>query len=122
MKTKHLFTYDIRPGHLFHIPDCPDNVMFDLTWACNYHCSFCYNPRGNSKLGHPPWATTKTILHKLAEWGVKEVLYLGGEPTLHPKFDDVIELGSRLGLSQRVVTNASRIRERRAQLLAANDV
>jgi radical SAM protein with 4Fe4S-binding SPASM domain len=122
MKTKHLFTYDIRPGHLFHIPDCPDNVMFDLTWACNYRCSFCYNPHGNSKLGHPPWATTKAILHKLAEWGVREVLYLGGEPTLHPKFDDVIELGSGLGLSQRVVTNASRINEARSQLLAAHNV
>lgn len=122
MKTKHLFTYDIRPGHLFHIPDCPDNVMFDLTWKCNYRCSFCYNPRGNCKLGHPPWEITKTILHKLAEWGVREVLYLGGEPMLHPKFDAVIELGAQLGLSQRVVTNASRINKARAQLLAANDV
>jgi len=122
MKTKHLFTYDIRPGHLFRISDCPDNVMFDLTWKCNYRCSFCYNPHENSKLGHPPWQTTEAILHKLAEWGVREVLYLGGEPMLLPKFDDVIELGSRLGLSQRVVTNGSRISERRAQLLAAHNV
>lgn len=122
MKTKHLFTYDIRPGHLFHIPDCPDNVMFDLTWKCNYRCSFCYNPRENCTLGHPPWEITKAILHKLAEWGVREVLYLGGEPMLHPKFDAVIELSAQLGLSQRVVTNASRINKARAQLLAANDV
>lgn len=41
---------------------------------------------------------------------------------LHPKFDDAIELGSRLGLSQRVVTNGSRINERRAQLLAMHNV
>jgi radical SAM protein with 4Fe4S-binding SPASM domain len=41
---------------------------------------------------------------------------------LHPKFDAVIELGSRLGLSQRVVTNASRINKARANLLAAHDV
>ncbi len=122
MKTKHLFTYDIRPGHLFRIPDCPDNVMFDLTWKCNYRCSFCYNPHEDRNLGHPPWEVTEAILRKLGEWGVREVLYLGGEPMLHPKFDAVIELGSRLGLSQRVVTNASRINERRAHLLAAHDV
>lgn len=122
MKTKHLFTYDVRPGHLFHIPDCPDNVMFDLTWKCNYRCSFCYNPHENRNLAHPPWEVTEAILRKLGEWGVREVLYLGGEPMLHPKFDAVIELGSRLGLSQRVVTNASRINKARANLLAAHDV
>jgi len=122
MKPKHLFTYDVRPGHLFRIPDCPDNVMLDLTWKCNYRCSFCYNPLEDRRLGHPPWEVTEAILRKLAAWGVREVLYLGGEPMLHPKFDAVIELGARLGLSQRVVTNASRINEARAHLLAAHDV
>ncbi len=122
MKTKHLFTYDIRPGHLFNIPNCPDNVMFDLTWKCNYRCSFCYISHEDRKIRHPPWKVTEAILHKLAEWGVREVLYLGGEPMIHPKFDEVIELGSRLGLSQRVVTNGSRINERRARLLADHDV
>ena len=122
MKTKHLFTYDIRPGHLFRIPDCPDNVMFDLTWKCNYRCLFCYILHKDRNLGHPPWEVTEAILHKLAKWGVREVLYLGGEPMLHPEFDAVIELGSRLGLSQRVVTNASRINKARAHLLAAHDV
>jgi len=122
MKTKHLFTYDVRPGHLFHIPDCPDNVMFDLTWKCNYRCSFCYISHEDRNLGHPPWEVTEAILHKLAKWGVREVLYLGGEPMLHPKFDAVIELGSRLGFSQRVVTNASRINSARANLLASHNV
>ncbi len=122
MKTKHLFTYDVRPGRLFHIPDCPDNVLLDLTCKCNYRCSFCYNPQANHKLAHPPWEVTKAILNKLREWGVREVLYIGGEPMLHPKFDNVIELGSRLGLSQRVITNASRINERIANLLAAHEV
>jgi MoaA/NifB/PqqE/SkfB family radical SAM enzyme len=122
MKTKHLFTYDIRPGHLFHISGCPDNVMFDLTWKCNYRCSFCYISHEDRNLGHPPWEVTEAILHKLAKWGVREVLYLGGEPMLYPKFDAVIKLGSRLGLSQRVVTNASRINPARANLLAAHNV
>lgn len=122
MKTRHLFTHDVRPGQLFHVPDCPDNVMFDLSWKCNFRCSFCYNPREDRRLGHPPWEVTEAILHKLAEWGVREVLYLGGEPMLHPKFDAVIELGARLGLSQRVVTNGSQVNVERAGLLAAHDV
>jgi MoaA/NifB/PqqE/SkfB family radical SAM enzyme len=122
MKTKDLFTYDVRPGYLFRIPKCPDNVMFDLTWQCNYRCAFCYNPDANRKLQNPPWEVTEAILRGLADWGVREVLYLGGEPTLHPRFDAVIELGAELGLSQRMVTNASRITRPRARLLAGCDV
>lgn len=119
MKTQHLFTHDVRPGHLFRIPDCPDNVMLDLTWRCNYQCSFCYNPAENRRQGDPPWEVTEAILRKLALWGVREILYLGGEPLLHSRFDDVVRLGADLGLIQRVVTNGSLISEERARLLAA---
>ncbi len=118
MKTRHLFTHDVRPGHLYRIPEAPDNVMLDLTWACNHRCVFCYNPAANSRRGHPPTATTEAILRVLAEWGVREVLYLGGEPTLHPGFDEIIDLGASLELEQRVVTNGGRIDQQRARHLA----
>ncbi len=122
MKTRHLFTHDVRPGHLYRIPAVPDNVMLDLTWACDHRCVFCYNPAESSRRGHPPTATTEAILRVLAEWGVREVLYLGGEPTLHPGFDGIIDLGAALGLEQRVVTNGGRIDRQRARRLAEKRV
>lgn len=122
MKTRHLQTGDVRPGRLFRIPDAPDNVMFDLTWACNQRCVFCYNPREQRRRSHPSPDTAHAIVRKLVEWGVREVLYLGGEPTLHPDFRGVIELGTSLGLVQRIVTNGSRVDEQLAGFLAANNV
>jgi len=122
VKTRHLQTGDVRPGRLFRIPDAPDNVMFDLTWACNQRCVFCYNPREQRRRSHPSPDTAHAIVRKLAEWGVQEVLYLGGEPTLHPDFRGVIELGTSLGLVQRIVTNGSRVDEQLAGFLAANNV
>ena len=122
MKRDRLFTYDVRPGRLFRIPECPDNVMLDLTWRCNYRCSFCYNPSDLRKHADPPFELTASILRRLAAWGVREVLYLGGEPMLHARFDAVIELGAALRLSQRVVTNGSAIDEARARLLEVHNV
>jgi molybdenum cofactor biosynthesis enzyme MoaA len=122
MKGDRLFTCDVRPGHLFRIPDCPDNVMLDLTWRCNYRCSFCYNPSAVRTRADPPFEVTAAILRGLAAWGVREVLYLGGEPMLHARFNAVIELGAALRLSQRVVTNGSVIDEARARVLALHGV
>jgi MoaA/NifB/PqqE/SkfB family radical SAM enzyme len=96
--------------------------MFDLTWRCNYRCSFCYNPSDLREHPDPPFELTASILRRLAAWGVREVLYLGGEPMLQAGFDAVIELGATLGLSQRVVTNGSAIDEAKARLLGAHDV
>lgn len=122
MKAQHLFTYDNRTGHLFRIPDCPDNVTLDLTWRCNYRCSFCYNTDDSRRRGDPPWEATDRLLRELASWGVREILYLGGEPLLHSKFDNVMELGSDLGFRQRVVTNGSTVTKPRARLLARHSV
>jgi len=122
MKTRHLFTHDVRPGRLYRISEAPDNVMLDLTRRCNLHCAFCYNPVEDRDRGDPPTATVETILRALANWGVREVLYLGGEPTLHADFEPLLELGATLGLSQRIVTNGGRIDRRRARRLAEWDV
>ena len=70
MKTKHLFTHDVRPGRLYQIPDAPDNVMLDLTWRCDHKCAFCYNPIEYRKNGDPPGETSKNIIRALAGWGV----------------------------------------------------
>jgi len=122
MKTKHLFTHDVRPGKLYQIPDAPDNVMLDLTWRCDHKCAFCYNPVENRKDGDPSGETSQDIIRTLAGWGVNEILYLGGEPTLHSDFETILELGASLGLKQRIVTNGGHIDKRRAKLMAGLNV
>jgi MoaA/NifB/PqqE/SkfB family radical SAM enzyme len=92
--------------------------MLDLTWRCNQKCAFCYNPTEYNEHSDPSGETLREIIGALAAWGVREILYLGGEPMLHPDFDSLLELGAALGLKQRVVTNGSRLGEHRAQLLA----
>jgi len=118
MKTRHLWTYDVRPGSLFRIPPVPDNVMLDVTWSCNQRCGFCYQPAHQSRRGHPTTEALVAVVRRTAEWGVAEVLYLGGEPLLHPGIEEVLQTGASLGLRQRLVTNGSRLDPALAQRLS----
>jgi MoaA/NifB/PqqE/SkfB family radical SAM enzyme len=117
MKMRHLCTGEVSPGGLYKVDAAPQNVMFDVTWRCNHACTFCYN-RLTSFVGRdPPPEVAHQVIDCLATWGVREVLYLGGEPTLHPEFFHLVEHGARLGLIQRVVTNGSRIDPQGAAIL-----
>ena len=50
------------------------------------------------------WGRIATILRTHAERGVKAVHLTGGEPTIHPKFIDVLRLAKKLGMRTSVGT------------------
>ena len=110
-------TFALRTGSAdapFRLPNCPSNVMLDVTNCCNQACRFCYD--GNSRTQtHPSIEQLNRIIEALGRWGVREVLYLGGEPALHPDLIDMLRLGQRLGLTQRMVTNGSLLDQSRAR-------
>lgn len=122
MKLTHLQTGIVEPGKLYAIPEAPDNVMLDLTWRCNLRCEFCYNEEVSFARNNPEPNKTAELLKRLSEWGVREVLYLGGEPTLLPSFEDAVGVGSDLGLRQRVVTNGLLMTAALAEHLARHSV
>lgn len=122
MKTSHLFTYDFRPGHVYHIPLSPHNVMLDVGYQCNLRCQFCYNHDGQFKSSPPNVDIIKRILESLALCGVREVLYLGGEPLLFEKFDEILKKGIECNLTQRIVTNGLLLDEKMAVFLAEHRI
>ena len=105
MKVRHLFTYHVSPGRLYAIPPAPHNVMLDLTGRCDRHCLFCYVPSNERVLRDPPTASLVNLVKKLGHWGVQEILYLGGEPTIHPGLREILEAGAEMGILQRLVTH-----------------
>ena len=77
---------------------CPDHEqhtclgLIDLTDACNMRCPTCF---ANSDTGvFLPIETVERMVDALvASEGVVDVLQLsGGEPTLHPRFFDILEM------------------------------
>ncbi len=88
----------------------PKEIIIDICAACNAACPFCprmYMPEDRSK-GYMEIELFKFILAEAKKEGIKNIrLYSTAEPTLHPKFGEIIELLKEGGFYISLSTNAS---------------
>ena len=88
----------------------PMTALWEITYACNHKCAFCYNcpERGRREL------TREQItdgLRKIADLGCVFLVLSGGEPLTRPDFFDIAWAGKRLGFALRIYTNGYLIDE-----------
>lgn len=88
----------------------PKEIIIDISAACNATCPFCprvYMPEERSK-GYMNLELFKFILKEAKKEKIKNIrLYSTAEPTLHPQFDEIIELLKLDNFFVSVSTNAS---------------
>ena len=88
----------------------PKEIIIDICAACNAACPFCprlYMPEERSK-GYMSLDLFKFILAEAKREGIKNIrLYSTAEPTLHPKFGEIIDLLKKDNFFVSVSTNAS---------------
>jgi MoaA/NifB/PqqE/SkfB family radical SAM enzyme len=88
----------------------PKEIIIDICAACNAACPFCprlYMPKERSK-GYMDLDLFNFILTEAKKEGIKNIrLYSTAEPTLHPKFDEIIDLLVKDNFHISVSTNAS---------------
>lgn len=82
----------------------PQMFFLDMNEQCNLKCWFCYNGKSHP-IKHGDKKTLIQIIDVMNNVGCKEVIYLGGEPTIAPYFFDVITYANNLGMKQCVITN-----------------
>ena len=84
-----------------------------LTYTCPERCVFCSEDHRMAQFqGFPvTWGRVATVLRTHAERGVRSVHLTGGEPTIHPRFIDVLRLAKRLGMRTSVGTIGTRLRD-----------
>ena len=82
----------------------PMTALWEITYACNHKCSFCYNSptRGARELSGDQ---IKDGIRKLADLGCIFLVLSGGEPLARPDFFDIAWEGKRRGFAIRVYTN-----------------
>ena len=84
-------------------------LSVELTNICNLHCSYClrdeealYNTRANFL----PVALLEKIVNRAREvMNITHVGFTGGEPTLHPHFEQIVNMCANRGVSVSFVTN-----------------
>lgn len=112
----------------------PINFEIDLSNRCSLGCNWCHfaytHTRGplagkaEKPAGHIDGgdlmdiALAEDILAQLAEAGVQSVTWAGGgEPTLHPEFEQIVRRAHYHGLAQGLYTHGGHIDARRAAVL-----
>ena len=103
------YGHALKIKYFFQKPK-PREIIVDICAACNASCPFCpriYMPEERSK-GYMDMDLFRFILAEAKREGIKNIrLYSTAEPTLHPKFDEIIELLKRDNFFVSVSTNAS---------------
>ena len=77
-----------------------------LTYTCPERCVFCSEEHRMARFARFPvtWGRAATILRQHAARGVRNVHFTGGEPTIHPRFVDVLRLAKKLGMRTSIGT------------------
>lgn len=93
-------------------------IEWNLGKRCNYDCSYCPKEIHDNTSSHTDIAVLKKTIDDLVK--LKKPIRLsftGGEPCVHPKFDELIKYAKRVGISWiSVTTNGTRSYEFYSQL------
>ena len=87
-----------------------DNIVFELTQACNQCCRFCYNywRDGRTPLPAPdPSRARKTLRELLSQAAVGTISFSGGEPLLLRNVHDLALTARFRGTRVNVLTNGT---------------
>src|SRR5580693_3167757 len=80
-----------------------------VTSQCNRRCTYCFLPSDFFASG---LRMSVDAFSDVVTWcvrnGVDEITFLGGEPSLHPSFPEMVSFARDRGLNVRVVTNGAR--------------
>ena len=85
------------------------NVYIEITNRCNFNCATCYNRSGlNKETREISPEQLEFIISLLSEYGADRFLISGGEPSLHSRFDEILDFPAKYPEMQfGFVTNGS---------------
>lgn len=102
-----------------------NTLIFHVTGLCNLRCRHCWQSadigeslkREDEKLGIVSPGDLEYVLRKAKPLGLNCVKFTGGEPFLHPRIMEYLEVADREGLSVGIETNGTLIEEERVKQL-----
>jgi mycofactocin radical SAM maturase len=101
--------------------DAPICLTWELTYACNLACVHCLSSSGRRDPRELSTEACKRVIDELAAMQVFYVNIGGGEPTVRHDFWELLEYATGHDVGVKFSTNGSRLTERAASLIAAND-
>lgn len=97
----------------------PVYVCWEITHLCNARCLHCHSGSGEHALtsGELSLKEGYQIIHQLAEAGVRILTFSGGEPLLHPHWQQLVACAVQRGLAVNIASNGTLLNANRVSLL-----
>jgi radical SAM protein with 4Fe4S-binding SPASM domain len=92
----------------FEILSSPTLADIQITTKCNLHCPHCY-AESSSEGKNIGWEDLNLALDVFEKEGIFQVALGGGEPTLHPRFIEIIETVRKRGMVPNLTTNGKEL-------------
>ncbi len=84
-------------------------LIVELTNSCNLHCAYCVRDEDalhNTRAEFMPLDLLRRVLRGAREtYGAESVSFTGGEPTIHPRFAEIVDAVADEGYRLSFVTN-----------------
>ena len=80
------------------------NIIVELTNHCNFSCKHCFDDR-HSANGHLKIEIIEKILQQAIKHGFDHLSFTGGEPTMHPRFTEILTNVCNAGYNFGFVSN-----------------
>jgi pyrroloquinoline quinone biosynthesis protein E len=97
----------------------PLAVLAELTHRCPLQCPYCSNPLemevASKELTTAEWCS---VMDELAEIGVLQIHFSGGEPTVRKDLTELVRHATQVGLYSNLITSAVMLTKARLQDLA----
>lgn len=83
------------------------SLRLETSRACNLRCRYCYAESGEALPEELPFETLADVISQAARLGARSVVIIGGgEPTIYPRFRELVEHVAALGMTPVVFTNS----------------
>jgi len=86
-------------------------LEIELTDFCNLSCFYCY-AETKSKGKNLSLEKAGDILRQARDYGIRQIAWLGGEPTLNPEWSDIVSYSKTLGLRNELWSNGTTLNEK----------
>jgi radical SAM protein with 4Fe4S-binding SPASM domain len=93
------------------IPQAPFHIVWNVTNMCNLRCEHCFAASGKRLPGELTTSEGHDLIDQLAEAGVLDLAFCGGEPFLRKDIFELLEHARSAGLTTAIGSNGWRLTE-----------
>lgn len=83
----------------------PISVELHLTDCCNLNCEWCTDKELRKNGATLEVEVIEKLFFEFGQYGTGVTLEGGGEPTLHPQFHEIVEIGKNAGIDMGLISN-----------------